>query len=232
MDKGLEKINELTNEIEKLLNRVYELEKEERIKSNQQMQLNKNQEDLNCKIDELNSNRDELLYKQKNIKKWKRNTILGTIGYLILFTIIMATLYLSVEKNISFSNVIIPSLVLIPSALLCGENNNYYSNKKYLKTHRLEDIEEEIKENEKDLSLNKKKKNEIDDELIELLNNKKELKNQIQLFSIEIENIKNIRKDIIDDYLKDNKKLDRLLNKGYKTFTKDNEKQKVKVKEK
>lgn len=221
MDKAYEKIIELKEELKLLYIEKNNIKDKKDAKISEIKECYKEKSILKAEKHELDSDKVDLQYKLSNIKKWKRNTILKTIlGVLCCISMIAL---LNSKINIpTLLNLILISIT-VPTAILTGESGNYYWNRKYLKTHKLDDIENRLEENIKNYSLNNDKIVILESELTELITELNELSNKINLTEDEIEKLNSLRIESINEYLTNNLEFDNLVNKKYelqKTLTK------------
>lgn len=231
MDRGLEKINELTMDL--ALNKVEtgKIQKKIELKTENEFLLYQDLDSLIAERKGLEEEKKALIYKQKNIKKWKIQTILFTVMVLALMQIIPILLIINVKAKVLSSIIALISynLLISPACINFADIFGYRSTKKYLKNHNMKDLEKEIEENEQDISLIKQKLKVIKKDLDELSINKQDLENNINLLSKEIEKIKDIRNNIINEYL-ESSELENLLNVGYDSFDEEKNKQNTKKK--
>lgn len=221
MDKAYEKIIELKEELKLLYIEKNNIKNKKDAKISEINEYYKEKSILKAEKHELDSDKVDLQYKLSNIKKWKRNTILKTILG-VLYCIAMIALLNSKINIPTLLNLILISIT-VPTAILAGESGNYYWNRKYLKTHKLDDIENRIEENIKNYSLNNDKIVILESELTELITELNELRNKINLTEDEIEKLNSLRIESINEYLTNNLEFDNLVNKKYelqKTLTK------------
>lgn len=221
MDKAYEKIIELKEELKLLYIEKNNIKDKKDAKISEINEYYKEKSILKAEKHELDSDKVDLQYKLSNIKKWKRNTILKTILG-VLYCIAMIALLNSKINIPTLLNLILISIT-VPTAILAGESGNYYWNRKYLKTHKLDDIENRLEENIKNYSLNNDKIVILESELTELITELNELRNKINLTEDEIEKLNSLRIESINEYLTNNLEFDNLVNKKYelqKTLTK------------
>lgn len=211
MDKALEKVIKLEEELKKLNVENDNIADKIEFTNNKRIKIC----NLNAKLiqekEELESKKSKIKYKSKNIKKGKKFTILNTIFYAAFFALVITLLNL--KLNVSVLMTVICSAFAIPLAVFLGESGNYYFNRKYLKKHKLEDVEKEINEKEKKISFNNKKINTLQSQLTELNIEKVEIEDRIDLTEEEIQELLNLRSAVIRQFIKDNQEFDNLVEK-------------------
>lgn len=228
MDKALEKIIELDKKIVDLVLEISEIKEKEKEEIENIKQLEKEQNELERGINRFKSNKEDLEIKQKNLNRYKRQTILYTT-LLLLFTeliIVAASIYFS--GMIGITTFITVNFLSIPCCIHIGGVGFYFQAKKLLKEENIEDIEKEIIKRKKELDLNLQNKNNIRDELIELKNNRLKLEKEKYILDTEKFKLVNLRNTVIKKYLDNNKELDNIINTEYE---KEQQKQLVKKKD-
>lgn len=224
MDKGLEKIQELKSQIEELDNElmnIFSITYPTKLHELSELE-NKNQKLNEKKKDALYESID-YEYKEKYIKKWKRQTIVRT-GICLIATlgVIMAGVDIilsGLAGQIGFS---IYGLISIPLSIKIGEAHNYYSVKKYLESTSQEQLENTVDYYIQEIELNNKKQCEVTKALEEIKNSKKEINAKIEELRKEIKKIKNIRSEVISSFITCNQELDNLLSAAYEESCKTN----------
>ena len=214
MDRALKKINELKQKLEELYDEKDVIEHKRDCKENEINPIYIENEGLRLEKRRLEQIKDKTQYNLSNIKKWKRNTIIKTT-LLALFSLILTILMcLGADKDVIAMIFILGAG--IPGAILFGESNDYYSARKHLKTHKLEEIEKEIEENQKSYSLNNDKINMIESELTKINIELNKVVSEVNLVEEEIKQLNTLRASIINRYLNNNQEFDNLVNTKYK----------------
>lgn len=216
MDKALKKINELKQKLEELDDEKYFIEHKRNCKENEINPIYIENEGLRLEKIRLEQIKNKIQYNLSNIKKWKRNTIIKTT--LLSLVCLVLTIITSLGTGENVITMIFILGVGIPGAILCGESNDYYSARKYLKTHKLEEIEKEIEENQKNYSLNNEKINMIESELTKINIELNKVVSEINLAEEEIKQLNTLRASIINRYLNNNQEFDNLINTKYKIY--------------
>lgn len=233
MDKGLEKINFLNIKLNTKKENLALLEKiiSEKEEEKEELEIEKNI--LNITNESIVEEKNEVENCTKNIKKAKRNKHITTICSIIILellsiiltkTIMSAALMTDMPKYI----ILIHNIYIIPLSIMFGDVSNYRYKKKYLKKHKLENVEKGLEENLEKINANNKQMNVVENQLEILNNDKNKLVLEIENLEKEIEKINLIRKDIIDAFIEDNKALNNLLNAGYEIYVEEKEKQLIK----
>lgn len=220
MDIGLKKIIDFKKELEEKSGKLNAVLMKKNKKNEDNDKLKEEERNLLNLNKGIISNKEELEYYMNNIKKFKKKKIIFT-ALMILIVEIALIICSVLNSYFNLSLIIYFNIFLIPVSFLFGDVNDYSGAKKFLKNNKLEDIEKELKENQKQLNLNKEKQNNIENELNDLKNNENLLRESIQSLRAEIEKINNIRTDIINNYISDNRELDQLLNKAYNIYEKE-----------
>ena len=225
MDKALEKITELEKKIVDLVLEISEIKTKENERIQNIKQLEKEQNELERGINCFKSHKEDLESKQKNLNRYKRQTILYT-ALLLLFTeliIVVASIYMSgITGTLIFA---FCNVLSIPGCIRIGDIGCYRLAKKLLEENNIEDIEKEINKRKKELDLTLQNKNNIRNELIELKNNRLKLEKEKYILETEKFKLVNLRNIVIKKYIDNNKELDNILNTEYE---KEQQKQLVK----
>jgi len=223
MDKGLIKIQELELELKKLSEELKQIDEKTDTKK---VRIGLIEEkikyfDRNKKFAE--SEKKSYYFKKRNIEKWEKKTFIKTT---IMFLIVGSIIAL-VNKFFLFAATpdiiaIILNLTMILTggkfALKYGESNDYYIHKKYLENNSLEKINQKIFEHQQEYNKECKKQETIKSEMIELNNKKEDIIYNVNLLKNKIESLKNVRTNIINEYIENNNELEELLNEGYESI--------------
>lgn len=114
-------------------------------------------------------------------------------------------------------------VVSVFASFAFGESEKYYSNRKYLKQNNFDEILISINEKKNKIIANNKKQTKVQKE-IELLNQEIiTLKQEVENTRLIIDKIFSIRKEVINNYLENNKEVEILLNNSYDLYSKEQE---------
>ncbi len=232
MDKGLEKINELNK---KLINIIKNLDIVEKkiLEKNVELSILKEEKNLLDDANEsLNSDKLKIEYCMHHIKKAKRTKYMCILVRMIVLEIICLLLSLSVLGT-DIPNILFPlyNLFVVPLAIIGSDKEDYKSKKRYLKKHNLEEINVELEDIKKQIELNKEKQKPLREKLNIFNDDRDRLNINKENIENKIEQITNLRNDIIEAYISDNKELNYLLNSGYNIYLDDQETNKQLIKE-
>ena len=228
MDKALEKINELNINLEKLIKNLKRIEKLQSEKENQKSIIEDKIKVLNYEKESFEIDKNVFENKNKNIQKKKIRAILSTIfaNILALITVICSLIYINNISELS-GILILGNLGFFPLITFSGMSD-YFLDKKYLKTHDIQDIQNNINEKNKEILFSKQDQKFINDELEQLKITKEDLLNRIDLLEQELKTIENIRNNTIMEYINYNKEFDDFANNKYE---KEQQKQLIKKKD-
>lgn len=229
MDKALKKINELKQKLEELYVEKDNIEDKIDFKNQDRLECSIGHDKLVRTKKRLENRKQNIEYKQSNLKKWKKQMIICTSILILISEFIIVGLSFSIlSPNAALTLTLLTNMLCIPGCIFAGDVNNYKLHKKYLKEHKLENVEKELAENSKELEFSKKHMDKLNIELNNFLNTQEDILNNINLLESEIKNIKNIRATVIEEYIKDNQELDILINNEYE---KENQKQLINKKD-
>lgn len=229
MDKALEKINELKEKLEKLYIEKDNIEDKIDFKNQDKILFSIEQNKLEKTKNKLKNRKDNIEYKQSNLKKWKKQMIIVTaLMMLFMESFVIAGSIFMLPLKPALIMIAVFSVFIIAGSVHFGDINNYRLAKRYLKNHKLEEVENEVSENNKKLNLQEKQLNNIERELSDSFNKQDEILNNIDLLESEVKILEDIRSSVINEYIKDNQELDVLINKEYE---KENQKQLIKKKD-
>jgi len=218
MDKAYEQIKYLKAAIN-----LKTIEYENQKKAKKALETEKNKLELKNKglegiKNQYESDKENYLYKQKNIKKWKKQTIIATMTLIILTEIIIFWVTALFKEPLDIIYTLLMNVIGIPSSLLFGERGNYYTNKKYLNKVNLDDIENAIKEIEEKISLNKEMQGVINTDLQVIEQQLPVLFYEIDEMKLAVNTLNAIRNRVINNYIENNKELDTLINNDFNEY--------------
>ena len=225
MDKGLEKINILKNNLESLNEELIRTDDLRMEKCSEKNKLKTDGCLLENSLDVLNEKKRKIEYKSKNIKKWRNKTIIKTTLMTLITQFLLYLAFSTVPYTISY---IITSLLTLVFSVLIGESNNYYFNRKYLKENKVDDVLIKINECKNILKNTNKKQNKIDNEISVLDEKVEEIQTEIANIKTKITEIEDIRMDVINNFLESNKEIGILLDSAYNLYEEQKNKQFIK----
>ena len=225
MDKGLEKINILKNNLESLNEELIRTDDLRMEKCSEKNKLKTDGCLLENSLDVLNEKKRKIEYKSKNIKKWRNKTIIKTTLITLITQFLLYLAFSTVPYTISY---IITSLLTLVFSVLIGESNNYYFNRKYLKKNKVDDVLIKINECKNILKNTNKKQNKIDNEISVLDEKVEEIQTEIANIKTKITEIEDIRMDVINNFLESNKEIGILLDSAYNLYDEQKNKQFIK----
>ena len=225
MDKGLEKINILKNNLESLNEELIRTDDLRMEKCSEKNKLKTDGCLLENSLDVLNDKKRKIEYKSKNIKKWRNKTIIKTTLITLITQFLLYLAFSTVPYTISY---IITSLLTLVFSVLIGESNNYYFNRKYLKKNKVDDVLLKINECKNILKNTNKKQNKIDNEISVLDEKVEEIQTEIANIKTKITEIEDIRMDVINNFLESNKEIGILLDSAYNLYEEQKNKQFIK----
>lgn len=192
MNIGMKMINEIKEKITDLENQI-------NLKENEEKNLKEEKTSLDAKLSLLiNDNKfsedkkEEIEYKNNNIGKWKKKTIINTLLITLAYNLIAIILMLAFLGYFNPTGLLITNVFTLPYAAFIGQSNNYYSNKRFLKKNKLEDVEKEINNTNEKINSIKKKMSEIDIKLENIETIKDILNQEIKNAKVEITKIENM----------------------------------------
>lgn len=212
MDKAFEKIKILKQAIHE---KTIEYEKQEKAGEDlfsKSCLLNSIIGDLEWKKSISERDKSRYLHIQKNIKKWKKQTIILSTISLLWLELVSFGFPLLFNRSIDLPIVLLIHIIGVPSTIISCEVNDYYSKKKYLKQHNLSDIESKIKEYEEEIDLNKKEVVAIGTEFQVIYKTLNDLSTEIDKMKLEVNSLEKNRTDVINNYIANNKELDASIN--------------------
>lgn len=225
MDKGLEKINILKNNLESLNEELIRTDDLRMEKCSEKNKLKTDGCLLENSLDVLNEKKSKIEYKSKNIKKWRNKTIIKTTLMTLITQFLLYLAFSTVPYTITY---IITSLLTLVFSVLIGESNNYYFNRKYLKENKVDDVLIKINECKNILKNTNKKQNKIDNEISVLDEKVEEIQTEIANIKTKITEIEDIRMDVINNFLESNKEIGILLDSAYNLYEEQKNKQFIK----
>ena len=225
MDKGLEKINILKNNLESLNEELIRTDDLRMEKCSEKNKLKTDGCLLENSLDVLNEKKRKIEYKSKNIKKWRNKTIIKTTLMTLITQFLLYLAFSTVPYTITY---IITSLLTLVFSVLIGESNNYYFNRKYLKENKVDDVLIKINECKNILKNTNKKQNKIDNEISVLDEKVEEIQTEIANIKTKITEIEDIRMDVINNFLESNKEIGILLDSAYNLYEEQKNKQFIK----
>ena len=225
MDKGLEKINILKNNLESLNEELIRTDDLRMEKCSEKNKLKTDGCLLENSLDVLNEKKRKIEYKSKNIKKWRNKTIIKTTLMTLITQFLLYLAFSTVPYTISY---IITSLLTLVFSVLIGESNNYYFNRKYLKENKVDDVLIKINECKNILKNTNKKQNKLDNEISVLDEKVEEIQTEIANVKTKITEIEDIRMDVINNFLESNKEIGKLLDSAYNLYEEQKNKQFIK----
>lgn len=101
----------------------------------------------------------------------------------------------------------------IPIGMIVGNNTKYCKGRKYLKQNKVDNVENKIKEIDKELELIKIRIDEIRVQLSNLFDEQKTNNDNIYLLESKIKSLKDFRNSVIDKYLSNNQEFEDFVEK-------------------
>lgn len=224
MDKAIEKINKLLSQKEIWEQRLEQFKNEYTIFEEESKKLNIKIKHLLYEQYDLKEEKKDLIVrnqkiadeeKKSKIKFWAMFIIMNICVLLLLFTI--GKPLISVFILVAFNLLFTPSFSILSGIEDCK------AEREYLKKNTIENTDEKILRNKKNIKLQKEKISFNNNKLNILKENICQIENFIEIFEERIEEIHDIRQSIIIDFITQNNELDNLINSNYIEYEKQNQ---------
>ena len=219
MDIAIEKINKLLMQQQIWKKRV-EQEKinyRNSLEEKEQLSLELNNL-LNCHY-ELETKRNKIILTNQQIKTKEKQAKIRFWATVVTLNFFLSVALLTVGKPIATLFIIAATnLILDPNIAIFSGLEDCKLEKEFLKNNSIKDVQQEIDESRKKISLQKEKIKINNKKIKKGKDNILQIENFIQIYEERIKEIDDIRKAVIDKFLTENQELDNLINNSYSDY--------------